>query len=130
MIYKYVFYKFYEWIRNWFDPFAPQVTTTLVMSLMPLSLLYLALRIAALLNLIAFDMRSAISPLVIAFAVIFLLLIIFNQIYFFSYYKWKEIILYFRANEISKSTKIAAYVYIAFTASIYFILFLFLGIEF
>lgn len=130
MIYKYIFYKFYQWAREWFDPFAPQISSTLILSLLPLSILYLIVRLAGILDLLQFDMNTTLSPMVISFVVIFALLVLFNQIYFFVYYNWRDIILYFRENEISKSTKIIANVYIVLCTSVYAFLFLFLGYEF
>ena len=40
MIYKYIFYKIYQWISQWIDTFGPQCTTTLILSLLPVSILY------------------------------------------------------------------------------------------
>ncbi len=130
MIYKYIFYKIYHWVNNWFDPIAPKITTTLILSLLPLSILYTILRIVSYLNIFQFSMRDTRSPIVIAFAVILIVLIAFNQVYFFSYNNWKEIIIFFREHEIPRKSKIAANVYIIFCTSIYIILFMFLGYNF
>lgn len=130
MIYKYIFYKFYSWAREWYDPFVPQITATLILSLLPLSIPYSILLLASYLNIIQFSMDYITSPFVIAFIVIFILLVVFNQIYFFAYNNWKQIILFFRENDISKWSKIAAYLYIIFCTSVYFILLIFFGYDF
>ncbi len=130
MIYKYIFYKFYSWACEWYDPFAPQITATLILSLLPLSILYTILLLASYLDIIQFSMDYISSPFVVAFIVIFISLVIINQIYFFAYNNWKEIILFFRKNDISKRSKIAAYIYIIFCSSVYFLLFIFFGYNF
>jgi len=126
MIYQYIFFKYYQWTSKWFDPFIPQITTTIILSLSPLAILYSILRLAGYLNIYQFSMSSY---TVTIFFVIFILLLVSNQIYFFPYYNWKEIILYFREHEISGKSKTIAYVYIIYCTSVYFILFMFLGYD-
>lgn len=127
MFYKYTYYKIYEWIRVRFDPFAPQITTTIILSLFPLAILYLPLRLLSYLNFYNFEMKFTTSSTFIVFGIIFLALLVFNQLYFFALNEWKEIILFFRKNDISDKIKITANVYIVFCTSVYFILFIFLG---
>lgn len=130
MLYKYIYYKFYNWSINYFDPFAPQITATFILSLSPLSIIYVLFRFLSLLGIYHFDMSTTTKATFIVFLVLLILLIIFNQIYFFAINNWKEIILFFRKNEISNKLKLAANVYIIFCTSVYFILFIFLGYDF
>lgn len=130
MLYKYIYYKIYEWSKERIDPTAPQITTTIILSLFPLSILYVLLRIFSYLNFYSFDMSFTISSTFIMFGVIFLILVVFNQIYFFAYNDWKEIILYFRNTDVSMKMKRYAKFYIIFCTSVYAVLFFFLGYKF
>ncbi len=130
MLYKYIYYKFYSWASNYFDPFAPQITATIILSLLPLSIPYVFFRLFDYLSIYHFDMSLTTSSTFIIFIVLFVLLIIFNQIYFFALNDWKKIILFFRKNEISDKLRLVANIYIVFCTSVYFILFMFLGYNF
>jgi hypothetical protein len=112
------------------DPFAPQITTTIILSLFPLSIFYLILKILSLLSIYNFEMDFTTSNTFILFGAIFLILLVANQIYFFAYKNWKEIIVYFRKNEVTSRIKNLTKIYIVFSTSIYAILFLFLGFKF
>jgi hypothetical protein len=130
MLYKYIYFKVYEWIKERIDPTAPQITSTIILSLFPLSILYVVFRFLSYLGVYKLNLSHTTSSAFIVFIVLFVLLIIINQIYFFALNDWKEIILFFRKNEISNKLKIIANVYIVFCTSVYFILFLFLGYSF
>jgi len=129
MLYDYIFYKMYEWISKMIDPFMPQVTTTIILSSFPLSILYLVLYIPDLLGIYNFEIGFSTSSFFILFIVLFIILVIVNQVYFFVYKNWKEIILYFRKNEVTKRIKNYSKIYIVFCISIYAVLFLFLGVD-
>ncbi len=130
MLYDYIYFRVYEWTSKMIDPFAPQITTTIILSIFPLSIFYLILRILSYLSIYDFEMSITTSTTFILFGIIFLILLVINQIYFFAYKNWKEIILYFRKNEVTKRIKTYTKIYIIFCTSIYAILFLFLGYKF
>lgn len=130
MIYKFIYYKYYQWISEWLEPFAPQITSTLAMALLPLSILYPIIRLFIYLNIVHLSFSYSTNPIVVAYVIVFILLLAFNQIYFFVFNNWKEIILSFRKNEVSKKCKISAYVIIIYSTTVYLILFLFLGYNF
>jgi len=130
MFYKYTYYKIYEWIKDRIDPTAPQITATIILSLFPLAILYILLRLLSYLNFYNFDMSFTTSSTFIIFGIIFLVLLVLNQLYFFALNDWKGIIIFFRKNEISDKLKMVANIYIVFCTSVYFILFMFLGYNF
>lgn len=130
MLYDYIYFKIYEWVSKMIDPFAPQITTTIILSIFPLSLFYLLLKILSLIGIYNFEMGFTTSNTFILFGAIFLILIVANQIYFFIYKNWKEIIRYFRKNEVTNLVKNLTKIYIVVCTSIYAILFLFLGYKF
>ena len=112
------------------DPFAPQITTTIILSIFPLSIFYLILKTLSLLNIYNFEMDFTTSTTFILFGIIFLIFLVVNQIYFFAYKNWKELIIYFRKNEVTRRIKNLTKIYIVVCTSIYAILFLFLGYKF
>jgi hypothetical protein len=130
MLYDHIYFKIYEWVSKMIDPFGPQITTTIILSIFPLSIFYLILKILSLLSIYNFEMGFTTSDTFILFGVIFLILLVVNQIYFFAYKNWKEIIIYFRKNEVTNRVKNLTKIYIVVCTSIYAILFLFLGYKF
>jgi len=130
MLYDYIFFKVYEWTSKMIDPFAPQITSTIILSLFPLSIIYLILKFLSYLNIYNFEMSFTTNKTFILFGIIFLIILILNQIYFFAYKNWKDIIIYFRKNEVTKRIKTYSKIYIIFCNSIYAILFFFLGYKF
>lgn len=130
MLYDYIYFKIYEWVSKMIDPFAPQITTTIILSLFPLSIFYLLLKMLSLLSIFNYEMNFTTSNTFIMFGVIFLILLFVNQVYFFAYKNWKEIIIFFRKNEVTNRIKNYTRIYIAVCTSIYAILFLFLGYNF
>lgn len=106
------------------DPFAPQFTSTLIMSFFPLSILYVILRALSLLGDYNFQMNYTTSSTFVIFAVIFVLLFVAHQVYFFVYKSWKEIIVYFRENDAPGRVKFPAIIYIVICASIWTLLLL------
>lgn len=130
MIYKYIFYKIYECGINWFDPTAPQISTTIILSFFPFTILVPVFRLIKYFNIPLFSSSSQDGFPTTLFVMMFIFILVFNIVYFFSYHNWKEIIIFFRNNEISKKTKVIAKFYIVYCTSIIAYLFLFLGFEF
>jgi len=97
------------------------------MSFLPLSVLYSVLIGLRLLGLMEITFEYIGNTETIVFGVIFLLLLVFNQVYFFSINNWREVIVFFRARELSGKPKLIAYIYLSLTGFIYIVLFLFLG---
>ena len=130
MLYKYLFYKVYEYISKWFDPFVPQVTTTIALSLSPLSIIYLVLYLMNSLGVLKFSLGKTTEFGFIFFIAFFILLLIINQLYFFAFINWQDIIIYFRKNKTSKKTKIFVNIYLIISLTIYSFALLFLGYNF
>lgn len=124
MLYNYIYYRVYEFTSKLMDPFAPQFTATLILSAFPLSILYVILRVLSLFGDYNFKMNYTSSSTFILFAVSFVVLLAANQLYFFAYKNWKEIIVYFREHEAPGRVKFAAIIYIVICASIWTLLFL------
>ena len=130
MLYDYIYFKIYEWVSKMIDPFAPQITTTIILSIFPLSIFYLVLKILSFFSIYNFEMSFTTSNTFILFGIIFLVLLIINQFYFFAFKNWKEVIIYFRKNEVSNRIKIYSKISIIVCISISAVLFLFLGYKF
>jgi hypothetical protein len=130
MFYDYLYFKIYEWVRKTIDPFVPQITATLILSIFPMSLLYLLLKIFSFLSIYNLDISFTTSNTFILFGLVFLILLVANQIYFLAYKNWKEIIIYFKKNEVSSRIKYLTNIYIIVCTLICAILFLFLGYKF
>lgn len=125
MLYKYIYFKFYDWGAHWFDPFTPQVTAAIIMSLLPVSNLFFILYFLDYFNLYDFKAKTINSDTFIIFIVLFIALLLFNQLYFFWVNKWKEIIKYFKENEAPAGIKTItiSYVIISIGGSVFLYLF-------
>jgi hypothetical protein len=130
MFYKFIYYKYYQWISESIDPFAPQITSLLMISLLPLSTIYSFIRVIHTLHISQIKIGYTTNPIIIVLIVLFIILFIFNQIYFFVINNWKELILFFRENEISRKKKIVAYIIIIYSTIVYAVFFIFLGFNF
>lgn len=89
MLYDYIYLKVYEWISKMIAPFALQITSTIILSLFPLSIIYLILKFLSYLNIYNYEMSFTTNKTVLLFRIIFLIILILNQIYFFAYKNWK-----------------------------------------
>ncbi len=130
MLYDYIYFKVYMWVSKRIDPFVPQITATIALSLFPLSIVYLVLKILSHLGIYDFEMSFTTSSTFILVVVLLLLLLVLNSIYFFGYKNWKEIINYFRKNKVTKQINIYSNIYILFCTSIIIFFLLFFGYNF
>jgi predicted nucleic acid-binding Zn ribbon protein len=112
------------------DPFVSQVTATIILSIFPFSIFYQVLKILSALGIYNFEMSFTTSFTFILFGVMFLILLAVNQIYFFVYNNWEEIIIYFRKNEVTKRIKNFTILYIGFCVLICTIFLFFFGYKF
>lgn len=130
MLYDYIYFKVYKWISKMIDPFVSQVTATIILSIFPFSIFYQVLKILSALGIYNFEMSFTTSFTFILFGVMFLILLAVNQIYFFVYNNWEEIIIYFRKNEVTKRIKNFTILYIGFCVLICTIFLFFFGYKF
>jgi len=129
MIYKYIYYKFYSWSANSFDPFAPQLTSTFLITLFPLSNLYIILYLLNHLGFYQFSGSYINSATTIIIITVFISLLLFNQLYFFWINKWEEIVAIFKNTKVSRKINLIAIIYIIFSLGSYILLYLFESIE-
>jgi hypothetical protein len=124
MFYKYLYYKMYSWLKSGIEPFYPQVSSVMILTLLPVSNLYLILYILSLLNMYQFDGSFIDSSTAKIFIVVFVSLFVFNQLYFFWINNWKEMILFFKTNNVSRKLNIAINIYVIFSISSYVLIYI------
>jgi len=125
MIYKYIYYKFYYWAKKWFDPFAPQLTSTFLITLLPISNLYVILYLLNYFGMYQFQGSYINSSTTVIIITVFVSLLVFNQLYFFWINKWREIIILFENKNVSNKVNLIVNIYIIFSISSYILVYLF-----
>ncbi len=113
--YKYIFYRIYSYLKegNW--ALYPHIETILILTILPVFNLLLILYLLSLLNLYVINfgfINSHTSKLlIVVFAVIF----VFNNLYFFFVSNWKEIIISFRKQRKLSGIDKILYLYVLFS---------------
>jgi len=112
MFYKYIFYKLYNWSSNGWEPYFPQFNSIFVISLLPLSNIYLILVLLDYFGIQEYSDQYIYSPSIKVLIVVFVSTLLFNQLYFFWINQWKSIIEYFNQNEVSSKTNVISNIYL------------------
>ena len=123
MFYKYIFYKLYNWSSNGWEPYFPQFNSIFVISLLPLSNIYLILVLLDYFGIQEYSDQYIYSPSIKVLVVVFVSTLLFNQLYFFWINQWKSIIKYFNQNEVSSKTNVISNIYLIFSVLSYLIIF-------
>ena len=123
MVYKYIFYKLYNWSSNGWEPYFPQFNSIFVISLLPLSNIYLILVLLDYFGIQEYSDQYIYSPSIKVLVVVFVSTLLFNQLYFFWINQWKSIIEYFNQNEVSSKTNVISNIYLIFSVLSYLIIF-------
>lgn len=123
MFYKYIFYKLYNWSSNGWEPYFPQFNSIFVISLLPLSNIYLILVLLDYFGIQEYSDQYIYSPSIKVLVVVFVSTFLFNQLYFFWINQWRSIIEYFNQNEVSSKTNVISNIYLIFSVLSYLIIF-------
>ena len=123
MFYKCIFYKLYNWSRNCWEPYFPQFNSIFVISLLPLSNIYLILVLLDYFGIQEYSDQYIYSPSIKVLVVVFVSTLLFNQLYFFWINQWKSIIKYFNQNEVSSKTNVISNIYLIFSVLSYLVFF-------
>ncbi len=127
MFYKYTFYKLYKWaeIGVGENVFYPHLGAIYLLTLLLLSNAYFVLVVLDRLQILKYEgdfIYSISAKILIA---VFVSMLLFNHLYFFWIYKWKEIIIYFKSNSVSSRVKLLSNSYIGFFVLSFLIIYFF-----
>ena len=127
MLYKYTFYKLYKWARVGLDEQAiyPHLGAIFLLTLLFLSNAYLILVMLDKMNICKFNGDFIHSPSAKILIAVFVSMYLFNHLYFLWINKWKEIVIYFKNNNVSSKIKLLANIYIGFSVLSFLIIYLF-----
>ena len=127
MFYKYTFYKLYKWagIGVGEDTFYPHLGATYLLTLLILSNAYFILVLLDKFQILKYNGDFIYSSSVKILIVVFVSMLLFNHLYFFWINKWREIIKYFKNNNISSKTKLLSNTYIGFSVLSFLIVYFF-----
>ena len=125
MYYKFMYYKIYCWLKNGIEPYYPQVSSVMILTLLPLSNLYVILEILNYFGVYQFSGSYINSATTVIIITVLLSLFVFNQLYFFWINKWREIIVFFNDKNISSKINLSINFYILFSISSYVLLYIF-----
>ena len=127
MFYKYTFYKLYKWAGIGFgeNAFYPQIGATYLLTLLILSNAYFVLVLLDKVHITKYETDFIYSPSAKILIAVFISMFLFNHLYFFWIYKWREIINYFTVNSISSKIKLLSNSYIGFSILSFLIIYFF-----
>jgi hypothetical protein len=125
MLYKYIYFKLYKWAWKSENQFYPNLGAIYFLSLLILSNTYLILVLLDSLGIYKYNGKYIYNSSAEILIIAFISALIFNHLYFFWIYKWRDIINYFRKNNADTKLKILSNVYIIFSIGSFLILYLF-----
>ena len=127
MFYKYTFYKLYKWAENgfWENAFYPHLGAITILTLLNLSNVYFILVVLDKLQILKFNGDFIYSPSAKILIVIFVSMFLFNHLYFLWINKWREIVNYFKNNNVSSKIKLLSNTYIGFSVLSFLIIYFF-----
>jgi len=127
MFYKYTFYKLYKWAGTGIEgtAFSPQLGATYLLTLLMLSNAYFILVLLDKLQILIYDGDFVYGFSAKILIAVFVSMFVFNHLYFFGIYKWREIINYIKVNSISSKIKLLSNTYIGFSILSFLIIYFF-----
>ncbi len=129
MFYKYTYYKLYKWSRGNSlvnVPYLyPHISAIYFLTLLILSNAYFLLVLLDKLQIFKFDGDFIHSPSAKILLTVFISMLLFNHLYFYWINKWREVIDYFKNNNISTKIKLFSHTYILFSVFSFLIIYLF-----
>ena len=127
MFYKYTFYKLYKWAENgsWENAFYPHLGAITILTLLNLSNAYFILVVLDKLQIFKFNGDFIYSPSAKILIAVFISMFLFNHLYFLWINKWKEIVNYFKNNNVSSKIKLLSNTYIGFSVLSFLIIYFF-----
>lgn len=125
MFYKYTFYKLYKWTGVIEKTVYQHLGATYFLTLLILSNVYFILVLLDRFQILKFDGDFIYSPSAKILIVVFVSMFLFNHLYFFWINKWREIIKYFKDNNISSKIELLSNTYISFSVLSFLIIYFF-----
>jgi len=123
--YKYIFYKLYRWSSDGWEPYFPQFNSVFIISLFPLSHVYLVLVLLNYFGVEEYSAQYLYSPSAKILIIVFVSIFLFNHLYFFWINQWKSIIEYFKKNEVPSKMKTISNIYMIFCVTSFVIVYFF-----
>ena len=125
MFYKYTFYKLYKWFGVEGDAIYQPLGAIFNLTLLILSNAYFVLVLLDKLQIFKFNGNFIYSPSAKILIAVFVSMYLFNHLYFLWINKWKEIVIYFKNNNVSSKIKLLANIYIGFSVLSFLVIYLF-----
>ena len=123
MFYKYTFYKLYKWSRFGKNDSYPHLGAIYLLTLLILSNTYFILVLLDKLQLFRFNGDFIYSPSAKILFAVFISMLLFNHLYFYWINKWREVVNYFKDNNVSSKIKSLSNTYIAFSVLSFLIIY-------
>jgi hypothetical protein len=127
MFYKYTFYKLFKWARvgSWENASYPHLSAIYLLALLILSNAYFILVLLDKLQLFKFNGDFIYSTSAKILFAVFISTLLFNHLYFYWINKWREIVNYFKDNNVSSKINSLSNIYIAFSVLSFLAIYLF-----